>query len=68
MTHHPAAHFINGAWVAEGALGDSLNPADGSRLGQFHRGSAALVAEAAGAARASVLKWSSFAAIGIDPS
>jgi betaine-aldehyde dehydrogenase len=52
MTHHPAAHFINGAWVAEGALGDSLNPADGSRLGQFHRGSAALVAEAAGAARA----------------
>lgn len=52
MTHLAAAHFIDGAWVAEGALGDSLNPADGTRLGQFHSGSAGLAEAAAKAARA----------------
>jgi betaine-aldehyde dehydrogenase len=52
MTIQPAAHFIDGAWVAQGGLGDSLNPADGSLAGQYHLGSAALVHDAARAARA----------------
>ena len=52
MTIHPAAHFIGGDWVAEGPLGDSLNPADGTRVGQYHNGSADLANAAAGAARA----------------
>ncbi|MBF9047045.1 aldehyde dehydrogenase family protein [Rhodobacterales bacterium LSUCC0031] len=51
MTIPTAAHYINGAWVAEGALGDSINPADGRCIGQFHAGSADLVAMAAAAAR-----------------
>ena len=52
MTIHPAAHFIGGDWVAEGPLGDSLNPADGNRVGQYHSGSADLANAAAQAARA----------------
>lgn len=52
MTIQPAAHFIDGAWVAQGGLGDSLNPADGSLVGQYHLGNAALVDDAARAARA----------------
>jgi betaine-aldehyde dehydrogenase len=52
MTLPPAAHFIGGDWVADGALGDSLNPADGTRVGQYHSGSAALAGQAAHAARA----------------
>jgi len=47
-----ARHFINGAWV-EGdlPLRDSINPADGSVLGQFHPGSAVLLDQAAANAR-----------------
>ena len=60
MTIQPAAHFIDGAWVAQGGLGDSLNPADGSLAGQYHLGSAALVHDAARAARAAFFgtSWS----------
>ncbi len=47
-----ARHYINGEWLGgEAALRDSLNPADGSALGQFHPGSAALVDAAAKNAR-----------------
>jgi acyl-CoA reductase-like NAD-dependent aldehyde dehydrogenase len=47
-----ARHYINGEWLGgEAALRDSLNPADGSVLGQFHPGSAALVDAAAKNAR-----------------
>ena len=48
-----AQHFINGAWLDGSApLRDSVNPADGSVLGQFHPGSAALLDQAASNARA----------------
>lgn len=47
-----AKHYIDGQWLAEGPLGDSVNPADGSVLGQYHAGSAALAEQAAQAARA----------------
>ena len=48
-----ARHFINGAWLDGTApLRDSINPADGSVLGQFHPGSAALLDQAASNARA----------------
>jgi betaine-aldehyde dehydrogenase len=47
-----AEHYIDGAWVGEGGtLRDSLNPADGSVLGQYRPGDAALAARAAGVAR-----------------
>ncbi|MAM62247.1 aldehyde dehydrogenase family protein [Maritimibacter sp. UBA3975] len=52
MTDQTARHFIDGTWVTDGALGDSVNPADDSVLGQYHAGSAALVAQAARTARA----------------
>ncbi len=47
----PARHFIAGEWVAEGPLGDSLNPADLTVLGQAHGGTAALADQACAAAR-----------------
>lgn len=48
----PAKHHIGGTWRdGTGAPGQSVNPADGNVLGQFHRGSAALAAEAAQVAR-----------------
>jgi betaine-aldehyde dehydrogenase len=48
-----AKHYINGAWVTGDApLRDSLNPADGSVLGQFHPGSSDLLEQAATVARA----------------
>jgi len=47
-----ARHYINGEWVTDGALDDSVNPADGSLLGHYHRGSAALSDQAAAVARA----------------
>lgn len=47
----PARHYIGGQWLAEGALGDSLNPADDTVLGQYHAGSAALTDQAARLAR-----------------
>ena len=48
-----ARHFINGTWQEGGALlRDSVNPADGSVLGQFHPGSTALLDQAAANARA----------------
>lgn len=47
-----ARHYINGEWLGgEAPLRDSLNPADGSVLGQFHPGSAALLDVAAKNAR-----------------
>ena len=53
MTISPARHFIGGKWLAgEAPLADSLNPADGSRLGQFHPGSGAIADQAARTARA----------------
>ncbi|MGR3364066.1 MAG: aldehyde dehydrogenase family protein [Maritimibacter harenae] len=51
MTYDTARHFIGGSWIAEGALGDSVNPADDSVLGQYHAGSAAMVEQAARQAR-----------------
>lgn len=48
----PAAHFIGGAWIAEGgAPRASLNPADGTALGSWLPGSAALAERAAEVAR-----------------
>jgi len=47
-----ARHYIDGEWLADGALDDSVNPADGSPLGRYHRGSAALADQAAAVARA----------------
>lgn len=54
MTHHtPARHYIGGAWLAsDGPLGDSIDPATLTAVGQFHPGSAALADEAARVARA----------------
>lgn len=46
-----AAHYIDGVWRKEGATGTSVNPADGTTLGSYHTGSAALAAEAASVAR-----------------
>jgi betaine-aldehyde dehydrogenase len=46
-----ARHYIKGAWLdGQAALRDSLNPANGSVLGQFHPGSKALADQAAAAA------------------
>ena len=48
-----AQHYINGEWVSgEGVLSQSTNPADGSVVGHYHPGSAALVTQAANVARA----------------
>jgi len=54
-----ATHFIGGAMIAEGEVGESLNPADQTVLGQFYCGSAELVDQAAGHARAAFfgLDW-----------
>ena len=47
-----ARHYIAGAWRDEGgAVADSTNPADGSVVGHYVPGSAALADEAAAAAR-----------------
>ena len=47
-----ARHYINGAWLdGDAPLRDSVNPADGSVLGQFHPGSSALLDQAAANAR-----------------
>jgi hypothetical protein len=47
-----AQHYINGSFIgSNGPLGDSVNPADGARLGQFHPGSAALCDQAAAVAK-----------------
>ncbi|MFD1910941.1 aldehyde dehydrogenase family protein [Halodurantibacterium flavum] len=56
-----ARHYINGEWLAEGALDDSTNPADGSLLGQYHRGSRDLTDQAIAAARTAFLAggWAS---------
>ncbi len=51
-TQTPAGHFVGGAFVAEGALGDSVNPADDSVVGRYHAGSAEMTEAAARAARA----------------
>lgn len=50
-----AGHFIDGAWLHEGALHDSIDPATGAVLGRYHEGSAALVEQAADAARRTFL-------------
>ncbi|MCB1366335.1 MAG: aldehyde dehydrogenase family protein [Rhodobacteraceae bacterium] len=48
-----ARHYIDGAWLeGDAPLRDSINPADGSVLGQFYPGSAALLDQAASVARA----------------
>ena len=47
-----ARHYIKGTWLDGTApLRDSVNPADGSVLGQFHPGSKALMDQAAANAR-----------------
>ncbi len=46
-----ARHFIDGAFLAEGPLAPSINPADETVVGEAHLGTADLVARAAGAAR-----------------
>jgi betaine-aldehyde dehydrogenase len=47
-----ARHYIDGSWLEGTApLRDSVNPADGSVLGQFHPGSRALLDQAAASAR-----------------
>lgn len=46
-----ARHWIGGQWITDGALFDSVNPADDAVLGQAHVGSAALLAQAAAEAR-----------------
>ncbi len=47
-----AGHFIAGRWREDGeGIGESLNPADGSVLGQYALGSQALTEEAIRAAR-----------------
>lgn len=52
-----AKHYIDGQWLAGDApLRDSVNPADGSVLGQFHPGSKALLDQAAGVARETFFK------------
>ena len=54
-----AAHFIDGRIVAEGDVGESFNPADQKKLGDFYCGSAQLVDQAASRARAAFfeLDW-----------
>lgn len=47
----PARHFIAGEWRDDEPLGNSVNPADGSVVGRFHRGSRELADEAARVAR-----------------
>ena len=51
MIYPTARHYIDGNWVADGPLGESVNPADDSVLGQFHAGSCALTDQAARVAR-----------------
>jgi acyl-CoA reductase-like NAD-dependent aldehyde dehydrogenase len=51
MVETPARHYIDGDWVAEGALQESLNPASFAALGRYHAGSRALAEQAATAAR-----------------
>jgi betaine-aldehyde dehydrogenase len=46
-----ARHWIGGQWITDGALSDSVNPANDAVLGQAHVGSAALAAQAAAEAR-----------------
>jgi len=46
-----ARHYINGEWLSEGPLGDSVNPASGAALGRYHAGSRALADYACAAAR-----------------
>ncbi|MFV0245497.1 MAG: aldehyde dehydrogenase family protein [Qingshengfaniella sp.] len=47
-----AEHYIAGAWIAEGPLGDSVNPADGTILGHYRGGTRALADQAVAAAHA----------------
>lgn len=52
-----AKHYIDGQWLASDApLRDSVNPSDGSVVGQFHPGSKALLDQAAGVARETFFK------------
>lgn len=56
-----ASHYINGAFVNDGdGVGESVNPATNEKLGSFHKGSLALVDEAASVAREVFFKsdWS----------
>ncbi len=48
----PARHYINGEWLGDGSLGESINPANDAVLGHYHKGSAALTEQAARVARA----------------
>lgn len=52
-----AKHYIDGQWLAGDApLRDSVNPSDGSVVGQFHPGSKALLDQAVGVARETFFK------------
>ncbi|MBR3371931.1 MAG: aldehyde dehydrogenase family protein [Rhodobacteraceae bacterium] len=46
-----AKHYINGQWLAQGECRDSINPATGEVLGQYHVGDAALAHSAVAHAR-----------------
>jgi acyl-CoA reductase-like NAD-dependent aldehyde dehydrogenase len=46
-----AAHWIGGEWVGSDAVSESINPATGEVLGQWHNGGEAEAAAAIGAAR-----------------
>ena len=48
----PARHYINGEWLGDGSLGESINPANDAVLGHYHKGSAGLTEQAARVARA----------------
>lgn len=46
-----ADSYIGGEWVASDAIGDSTNPADGTVVGSYSAGSAAIAKQAAAVAR-----------------
>jgi betaine-aldehyde dehydrogenase len=59
MGNPVAKNYIAGDWIAGDAPpGESVNPADGSVLGQYHPGSKSLVDEAAAVARRTFLTTS----------
>ncbi|MBT8412759.1 MAG: aldehyde dehydrogenase family protein [Boseongicola sp.] len=51
MTTQAARHYIDGAWIAEGDLAESINPATQTTLGTAHLGSETLTNQAASVAR-----------------
>ena len=62
-----AQHWIDGAWVGSGAVTESINPATGEVLGQWHEGGEVEAKEAVSAAAARYLAspWSRIRPCGI---